>query len=161
MGRPSSSNLKKAILTGSFDPPTLGHLNLIERATQIAPHLTIGIGKSSSKAPLLSIDERVKILRSIIKLDVVVIPGLVADFAQKEKFSMIIRGIRNGSDLDYELSMARINKELCGVETLFLPSELSHIEGRFIRELVVHNGDLSPFLPKEVIKALKNRTTQV
>lgn len=161
MGQRSSSNLKKAILTGSFDPPTLGHLNLIERASQIAPLLTIGIGKSSSKAPLLSIEERAQILRSLTHLDVVVIPGLVVDYIREENFTLIIRGIRNGSDLDYELSMARINKELSGIETIFLPSELSHIEGRFIREIVEYKGDLKPFLPKQVIKALKNRTTKV
>ncbi len=154
MDLPISTNLKKAIVTGSFDPPTLGHLNIIERARQVAPDLTIGIGKSSAKEPLLPIEERAQILRKLTGLPVAIIPGLVSDYVKQERYQLIIRGIRHGSDFDYENSMARINKELSGVETLFLLSELPQIEGKFIRELIYFGGDLKPFLPPEVILAL-------
>lgn len=155
MARRGSTNSVKACLTGSFDPPTLGHLDIIERAKKLPFELVIGIGENPEKKAFLPISKRKKLLEELTGLEVVLIKGLSAVYLKEWGFDWIIRGARNGSDFEFETTMAKLNKDQTGIETLILPSYLPALEGRFIREIIRQKGKLTPFLPKLVIEAVQ------
>ncbi len=155
MARHGSTNIAKACLTGSFDPPTLGHLDIIERAKKLPFQLVIGIGENPEKKAFLPIATRKKLLEELTGLEVIIIKGLSAEYLKKNNFDWIIRGARNGSDFEFEETMAALNRDQTGIDTLILCSSHPAIEGRFIREIIKQKGKLTPFLPKLVIKALQ------
>lgn len=155
--------LKKAICAGSFDPPTLGHLNIIERGLQIFDHLIVAVATNTSKKPILAVSERVDLLKRLLKkhanVDVTSFEGLLVDFARKQGIHTLLRGIRNMSDYEYESQMALVNKALHPkIETIFMMTEgeYAHLSSTFIREILVSGGSCKGMIHPEVEKKLKN-----
>jgi pantetheine-phosphate adenylyltransferase len=145
---------KKAVIPGSFDPITFGHISLIERSAELFDEVIIAIGKNVSKTGEFPLSERIQAVEGVLKdlqpkfPDVIikydVYDGLLADFVHKNEVNVIVKGIRNATDLDYEMDQAYYNCELSGVQTIFLPalSELRHISSSAFRELFRNNADL-------------------
>jgi pantetheine-phosphate adenylyltransferase len=146
----------RALLTGTFDPPTLGHLDIIQRSLKLFDELFVGIAINPAKKPLIPLEKRKKLLQSLTQAKVVTIDGLVVDFAKKNKIDLLIRGLRSFADLDRELQMAQMNRELNGIETLLLPGnpEFAHISSSLVRELAHHGARLEKLVPQEVIRIL-------
>jgi len=150
---------KIGIFPGSFDPFTKGHENIVERFLPLFDKIIIGVGGNSSKKYHYTIDSRIKHIESIFKneqkISVEYYQGLTVSFCKEKKAQYLLRGLRNTTDFNYEKSIALMNKELEGVETLFLMTDegLSHISSTIIREVAKNNGDISPFVtnPNELI----------
>ena len=152
---------KNAIYAGSFDPVTFGHLDLIRRATKIFPRLIVAVAKNLEKEPLFSSQERVSFLREAVRdlplVEVDSFSGLLIDYASRRKARIVIRGLRAVSDFEYEFQMALTNRKLSpDLETVYLmPSEsYSYISSRMIKEIAFLGGDVSPFVPPPVARAL-------
>lgn len=142
----------RALFAGTFDPPTLGHADIIERASALFD-LTVAVARNGEKqSELFSVDERVGMLEKISPKDVHVttFAGLVSEFAKK--FDLLIRGVRSGADIDHELRMAASNRALCGVETLLLPADgaVAHVSATLVREIGAEGGDLTKFVPSGI-----------
>lgn len=155
-----------AICAGSFDPPTLGHLNIIERALKIFDRLIIGLGTNIAKQPILTPSERIELLKEILKeyknVEVTSFDGLLVDFARSKNCRILLRGIRNMSDYEYESQMALANKALYPeLETVFMMTEgqYSHLSSSFIREIIASGGScagmIHPLVEKMLIKKLR------
>lgn len=147
----------KAILAASFDPPTLGHEDLIKRAAKIFDKLYVGIGKNNKKKPYLPIKSRQALLERICKeysnVEVVLFDGLLVEYCKEHGIGIIVRGLRATLDFEYELSMAHVNKKLMEeVDTIFLPTEVenSFVSSSIVREIHEHGGDISAFVSWEV-----------
>lgn len=154
----------KALLSGSFDPPTLGHLNLIARASALFTDLYVGVGVNLAKAkPLFSIDEKILLLKEACSpyknVKVIEIKGLTVDFAREHRIDVLLRGVRDVSDMGFEFQLASANRKLTGIETLFLPadSQFSHISGTLIREIASARHSLKEFVSPEVERLLLNK----
>ena len=155
-----------AIYPGSFDPPTNGHLDIIERASGLCDELIIGVLKNSTKTPLFSPDERVNMLKAVTRdienVRVMSFEGLTVDFARQNGAKLIVRGLRALTDFDYELQLSQINKKLYGeAETIFLCTSLqySYLSSSTVKEIASYDADISDMVPhyiKElVIKKIK------
>ena len=151
-----------ALYPGSFDPPTFGHLDLIERATKIFHRLIVAVTRNDSKQSLFSIEERVAMLHEILKdnprVEIVSFAGLTADFARERGAVAIVRGLRAISDFEYEYSMALTNRKLNpDVDTVCLmPSEpYLFLSSRIVKEVARYNGDVSYAVPVLVAERLK------
>jgi len=158
--------LKKviAIYPGSFDPPTNGHLDLIERGSHIFDELVVAILRNAEKTPLFSVGERRGMLDDLtsdfknVRVDV--FDGLTVDYAAKAKASAVLRGIRALSDYEYELQMAMMNRKLRpDLETVFMmPAEqYSYLSSRLVREVARLGGDISGLVPEIVERRLKEK----
>ncbi|MEN9835740.1 MAG: hypothetical protein RL011_1933 [Pseudomonadota bacterium] len=152
------------IFAGSFDPPTYGHIDLIERATQLVDHLVIGIGASEGKVPLFSTDERIALIKSLgsklKNISVETYSGLTVDFATRVGATVSIRGVRSAIDYDYEMRMALMNQTLKpDLQTLFLPTraEFSHVSSTLAKEIARHGGACELLVPGLVARALKRK----
>jgi pantetheine-phosphate adenylyltransferase len=153
-----------AIYPGSFDPVTNGHLDVIQRAARIFDHVTVSVANNTSKKNLLTIKERVELLREVTKgiknVSVETFDGLVIEYARKKKINVLIRGLRMTSDFDYEFQIALTNRRLAeDIETVFLmPSEhVSFVSSSLLKEVASLNADISSFVPKVVERKLKER----
>lgn len=156
----------KALYSGSFDPVTNGHLDIIQRAARLFDGLVIAVGAHHSKSSLLPADERVALLKSVISelpkdirdnLEVVTFSGLVVDAARQAGASVIVRGLRSGTDLDYEEQMAGMNHELAvDIETVFLSAspEVRHIASSLVKQIAALGGDIRAFVPPKVAERL-------
>lgn len=154
--------MRKALLAGTFDPPTLGHLDLILRASKLCEILVVAIGKNPEKKGFIfNEDERKRFLQEMThhspQIQVTMFQGLVTEFAKQEGVDVLIRGVRSSSDLEKEQQMAWANRELTGIETLFLLAEQKAISSTLIRELASYGASLKNFLPNMVEKQLHNR----
>ena len=154
-----------AVYPGSFDPFTLGHLDIAKRAAATFDALTIVVVHNPSKTPLMSLQERAEAIRAAfgelpktICVDVLE-TGLLADYCNKIGASVIVKGVRSNNDVDYELPMARVNRDLSGVETVMLPAsgEYAHISSTLVRQVFELGGDASAYLPAPVAKLLKEK----
>ena len=150
--------LKIAIYPGSFDPVTLGHLDIIERAAKIVDELVVAVLMNGSKSPLFTVTERVDMLREVTKhignVKVMSFSGLLVDFAKEINASIIIRGLRAITDFEYELQMAQTNHILNDkIDTVFLTSNLeySYRSSSTVKEVASFGGDISKFVPEYVI----------
>jgi pantetheine-phosphate adenylyltransferase len=155
-----------AVYPGSFDPITLGHLDIILRACKICDKLIIAVGKNSYKknTSLLTISKRIELIEKVVndldgnirqKIEISSFDGLLVDFVKEKKSNLIIRGLRAFSDFDYEFNLAMINSKISNdVETIFLMANENKqfISSKFVKELLELNIDLSPFLPKIIIE---------
>jgi len=156
--------MSKAIYPGTFDPVTLGHLDLIKRAAAVFDTLIVGVGENPAKKTLFTNRERVAMLRkeaaSLRNVTVKGFKGLLVDFAVREGASILIRGVRSMSDFEYELQMAVANRQSAGVETLFMsPSpEYACISARLIKELSAEGGHVSAFVSPAVAAKLAAKT---
>ncbi|MDP1834385.1 MAG: pantetheine-phosphate adenylyltransferase [Chlamydiales bacterium] len=157
--------MNKALVSGTFDPPTLGHLDIIERAAKLTPQLIVGVAANSEKNTLFSLDERLEMLRQttshLNNVSVVQIDGLVADFVQKQGIDCIVRGLRSCSD-ENEFRMALANRQMSGVETLFLVAspQLTHLSSSLIREIAASGHHLEAFVPSSLIHCIYQKISK-
>ena len=158
--------MRRALYAGTFDPVTLGHLDLIERGSRLFPGLTVGVADNPRKAPLFTAAERVALLERAVKsrripgVRVVSFRGLVVDWARAHGLSVLLRGVRTTSDFEYEYQMALTNRALDGgIESVFvMPSEeFAYLSSTLIREVVRGGGDVSRWVTPEVARALRDR----
>ncbi len=158
--------MKTGFFAGSFDPPTLGHLDLIQRAHALCDHLIIGVGVHSEKAALFSKEERVEMLKKITKhLDHVVVihfEGLVVEAATKAQATSLFRGLRSPNEFKHEHEMATANRKSGRLETCFLLTrpELSKVSSSLVRELATHGKRLSGFVPNAIEELIFNIPTR-
>jgi Phosphopantetheine adenylyltransferase (EC 2.7.7.3) len=155
--------LKRAVYPGTFDPFTLGHLDIVERAVKIFDDVIIAVANPRHKEPLLPIDVRKNlIIESVSHLknvSVMEFEGLLVDFLKKLGIRTVIRGLRAVSDYDYELKMAWINKKLYDeMETIFLLSseQFAYLSSSFVKEIFSLGGDIRPFVPRAVAEYLES-----
>ena len=156
-----------AIYPGSFDPITSGHLDVIERGSRIFGRLVVAILQNEAKAPLFTVEDRVEMLREVVKpfpnVSVDCFEGLLADYADRQGASVILRGIRFISDYEYELQMALMNRRLRpNVETVFLLAgeQFSFLSSRLVKEVISLGGNISGLVPKSVEDRLRQRLTK-
>lgn len=155
--------MKIALLPGSFDPITIAHVDILERALPLFDKIVVGIGLNSSKQNYLSGKKREEIVKSLFannnKVEVQLYKGLTIDFCKKIKAKYMVRGIRTASDFEYERAIAQINQTMMPeVETILLLSrpEYSAISSTIVRDILRNKGDISPFIPKEAISFFKS-----
>ena len=149
--------MKKALSPGSFDPITLGHKNIIEKALLLFDKVVIGIGENESKNNLLTIKSRMLLLKKCFKnnpkIEILTYQGLTIDFCKKENIKFIIRGVRDCLDFEYEKKMSFMNEDLNNTITTFLipcSKEFSGISSTLIKSLIKNNGNYSKFIPLEI-----------
>lgn len=156
--------MSKAIYPGSFDPVTLGHIDVITRAAKIFDEIIVGVLINSSKSPLFSVDERVNMLKevcgSLENVRVISFDGFSVDFAKEQNANVIIRGLRAITDFEYELQMAQTNRVLNPkIDTLFLTTSIdySYLSSSIVKEVASLGGDISRFVPEPIIKKVYDR----
>ena len=154
--------MSKAIFPGTFDPVTLGHEGLVRRALKIFDAIVIGIGANSEKKTLFSQEQRLAMLKATFadskNISIEIFEGLTVDFAKKMGATTIIRGIRNGIDLEYEKPISAINHELNpDIETVFIVPDgsTSHISSSLVREVIKYKGRLDTLIPAAAIRLIQ------
>jgi pantetheine-phosphate adenylyltransferase len=150
-----------AIYPGSFDPLTLGHLDVIERAANLFDHLIVSVGVNSAKQPLLKPEERAEAIKasvaSLPNVEVDTFQGLLAEYARSKGAAAIVRGLRATADFEYEFQMATVNRKLTGhIETVFLMTkwEHSYLSSTIVKEVARLGGDYTPLVPDPVAKMI-------
>ena len=156
--------MKKAIYPGSFDPLTLGHLDIIERSARIVDELVVGVLNNSAKNSLFSLDERVSMIKemtdSMPNVTVTSFNGLLVDYMREIDATMIVRGLRAVTDFEFELQIAQTNHvENPEVETIFLTTSLqySYLSSTIVKEFASYGGDLSKFVPARFIDRIYDK----
>ena len=156
--------MRAALCPGSFDPPTNGHIDVIERAARHFDHVIAAVIANPSKEPLLSLEDRKALLSEAIahidNASVDSFDGLLVDFANARGVSVIVKGLRAVSDYEYELQMAQMNAALLhGLDTLFLPSkpDWSFLSSSLVKQVARYGGGVDGLVPVHVAKALKQR----
>ena len=155
---------KIAIYPGSFDPPTYGHMNIVERGLEIFEKIIIAVARNTSKKSLLSPDERTELLKTLFKgrrdVEVDQFEGLLVDYAKKKKTNVILRGLRTVADYEYELQMSFSNKSINPqVETIFMMTEskFSHISSTIIKEIAYFSGSVKGMVHPLVEKTIRQK----
>lgn len=150
--------MRVGIYPGSFDPVTLGHLDIIERASRMVDLLVIGVMVNGAKSPMFTSDERVRLLKKVIKdmpnVTVEANDGLLVDFAREKNANLIIRGLRAVTDFEYELQLAQTNHKLSPeTDTVFLTTsvEYSYVSSSIVREIASYGGDITQFVPECIV----------
>jgi pantetheine-phosphate adenylyltransferase len=153
-----------ALYAGSFDPPTYGHLDLVERAARLFPQVIVAVGTHPTRSPVFGVPERLALLAEIVKpfsnVTVQSFDGLLVDYAEKIGARVVVRGLRVGSDFEYELQIAHANADLApGIDTIFLPTRANYgfISASLVREIASYGGDVSRYTPKAVCDALRSK----
>ena len=152
--------MKIAVFPGSFDPITLGHVDLVRRAVPLFDKIIVAVGINNYKTTLFSLEKRTEWLKQVFKdyenVEISYFEGLTVRFCQERGAHYLIRGLRNASDFDYEKTISQINIMGKEVETIFLISqpEFSHISSTIVREVIKGNGDVSAFVPEIIAKDL-------
>ena len=157
-------NRKVAMLPGSFDPPTIGHVDIIERCAALYDKIYVVIADNINKKTLFSAQERKEMFREILKehknIEIEIWSGLVVDFAEKFDVGVIVRGVRAMNDFGYELELAMTYKQMLPeVEVLFIPTDPKYflIRSSSIKEMAVFGADISKMVPKTVLDAVNNK----
>ncbi|CAM2827484.1 MULTISPECIES: pantetheine-phosphate adenylyltransferase [Vibrio] len=160
----SKKRLSRVIYPGTFDPITNGHLDLIERAADMFDEVIIAVAASPSKNTMFTLEERVAFAQQVTQhLDNVSskgFSGLMVDFAKQENANVLIRGLRTTVDFEYEFGLTNMYRRLMpGLESVFLTPAEEHafISSTIVREVAIHGGDVTNFVPKAVAAALKNQ----
>ena len=158
------SNESVAIYAGSFDPPTYGHLDLVERASRLFTHLVVGIGINPVRTPLLTVQERLDLLEQICRpfdnVRVVSFSGLAIEYARELGARVIVRGLRAATDFEYELQIAHANADLGPeIDTVFLPTRTNYgfISASLVREIARHGGSIERYAPLEVCAVMRKK----
>ena len=153
-----------AVYPGSFDPITLGHLDIIKRTAAVFDKVIIGVLINKAKKPLFSIEERVELIKEVTKnipnVEIVSFNGLLIEFSDKMKADVIVRGIRAVSDFEYEFQMSLTNKKLNpDLETIFLTSraEYMFLSSSIVKQIATLNGDITNFVPECIHDEIKKR----
>lgn len=149
---------RTAVYPGTFDPVTLGHMDIISRAARIVDRLVIGVTTNPSKSPMFTVEERMAMVRREVaglegEIHVVAFDSLLMDFAEREGAEMIVRGLRAVADFEYEYQMAGMNQQLNDrIETVFLMADVSlqPIASRLVKEIAIYGGDISRFVTLSV-----------
>lgn len=163
----SSSVSLTAVYPGTFDPMTLGHADLMRRASQLFDHLIIAVAAGHHKRTMFSVDERLEMAKELARdhanVEVVSFSGLLRDFVVDHGGKVVVRGLRAVSDFEYEFQMAGMNRQLMpDVETVFLtPSDqYQFVSGTFVREIAMLGGDVSKFVAPSVLARLQARVAR-
>ncbi|MDD6571348.1 MAG: pantetheine-phosphate adenylyltransferase [Thermoflexaceae bacterium] len=150
--------MRTAVYPGSFDPVTMGHLDIINRSALLVDKLIVGVLNNNSKSPLFSVNERVNMLKEVTKdipnVEVMSFSGLLVDFLKELDAKIVIRGLRAVTDFEYELQMSQTNRLLDNsIDTIFLNTNLkySYLSSSVVREVARYGGDISKFVPEQVI----------
>ena len=149
--------MKRAVFPGSFDPITLGHVDIINRALPLFDEIVIAIGTNSAKKYMFSLEQRIGFIKKTYatnkKISVTSYKGLTIDFCKKNNIDFILRGLRNPADFEFEKAIAQTNRTLSQIETVFLltSAETSYISSSIVREILKYNGDVSLLVPKAVL----------
>ena len=156
--------MTRAIYPGSFDPVTLGHLDIIKRASKIFDELIVGVLNNNSKSPLFSVEKRVKMLNDVVKdlpnVKVMSFEGLLVDFARKVDAQIIVRGLRAVTDFEYELQMSQTNTVLNeNVDTIFFTTSLeyAYLSSSTVREAAYFGADISKFVQESVVQQVYDK----
>ena len=150
--------MNTAIFPGSFDPITLGHVDIIERALPLCDSLIIAVGENKDKKYMFSLQQRIEFIMKTFsnepKISVQTYKGLTVNFCKEVEATAILRGLRNPADFEFEKSIAQINRRLTEIDTLFLLTSADHsyISSGIVREIMIHNGDYTSLVPKAVKK---------
>ncbi len=150
--------MKKAVFPGSFDPITLGHVDIITRGLPLFDEIILAIGVNSDKKYMFSLEDRVRFLKETFtdepKIKVETYKGMTVDFCKRQKAGFILRGLRNGIDLEFEKTIGQTNFKLSGVETVFFitSSGKSHISSTVVRDVIRNGGDYHFMVPDVVRK---------
>jgi pantetheine-phosphate adenylyltransferase len=155
--------MRRAVCPGSFDPVTLGHLDIIGRAARLYDEVVVAVGINASKKRMFSFEERTEMLReataawSNVRVDS--FDGLIVDFCKANDVQVIVKGLRAISDFDYELQMAQMNHGLQGVETMFMTTNplYSFLSSSLVKEVATYGGDVSGSVPDAVHRRLLDR----
>jgi pantetheine-phosphate adenylyltransferase len=157
------------VYPGTFDPVTLGHLDIIRRGAKLVDRLVIGVTTNPAKSPMFSVEERVAMVRreaAVVEgvIDVVTFDSLLMDFAEREKATVIVRGLRAVADFEYEYQMAGMNQQLNNrVETVFLMADvaLQPIASRLVKEIALYGGPIHRFVPPAVAEDVRARVERI
>jgi pantetheine-phosphate adenylyltransferase len=155
--------MRRAVCPGSFDPVTLGHLDIVERASAIYDEVTVAVLVNKKKSSLFTVEERMDLLRQVtatygnVRVDS--FHGLLVDYCRTQQIPVIVKGLRAISDFDYELQMAQMNHGLAGVETLFMTTNplYSFLSSSLVKEVATYGGDVSGLVPSLVHDSLTER----
>ena len=161
------SNRKIAVYPGVFDPITLGHLDIIRRGAALFDHLVVAVAGNPSKKSVFTTDERLAMVREAVRgirgVTVDSYEGLTVEYVGRLKASVILRGLRQHSDFQYEYQLALTNRTISGIETLFVMADekAAYISSHLVREVVALGADVSRLVPRHVVKALKAKAAAV
>ncbi|CAB4544947.1 CoaD Phosphopantetheine adenylyltransferase [actinobacterium SCGC AAA044-D11] len=155
--------MKRVVCPGTFDPITLGHLDIIKRASSIFDEVTIAVMVNQTKKTLFTVEERIEMTREVtsqypnVKVDSW--SGLLVDYCKNNDIAIIVKGLRAVTDFDYELQMSQVNLQLQGVETLFLSTAPAHsfLSSSLVKEIASYGGDVSSYIPAILLERLKSR----
>lgn len=167
MGR--EMNMRIGVYPGTFDPITLGHMDIIRRGAKLVDRLVIGVTTNASKSPMFSVDDRLAMVRREVaaigsEIEVVSFDSLLMDFAERMGASMILRGLRAVADFEYEYQMAGMNQQLNNrVETVFLMADvaLQPIASRLVKEIAIYGGEISRFVSPAVAADVARRVNEI
>ncbi|MDF2538236.1 MAG: coaD [Herbinix sp.] len=163
--------MKIGIYPGSFDPITLGHLDIIMRASGLVDKLIIGVLKNNTKKPLFTADERVELIKRVIKdkpntdhITVESFDGLLVDFAKQRDAQIIVRGLRAVTDFEYELQIAQTNHKInTMIDTVFFTTsvEFSYLSSSVVKEIAAFGGDIKQFVPESIIQSVYDKFNSI
>jgi pantetheine-phosphate adenylyltransferase len=161
--------IRTGVYPGTFDPVTLGHMDIIRRGAKLVDRLVIGVTTNPSKSPMFTVEERMAMVRREIAglhgdIEVVSFDSLLMDFAEREGASMIVRGLRAVADFEYEYQMAGMNQQLnANIETVFLMADVSlqPIASRLVKEIALYGGDVGKFVPPAVVIEVRERVDRI
>ncbi len=155
--------MRKAVCPGSFDPVTNGHIDIIGRAAALFDEVTVMVAFNVNKAGLFTVDERIQMLNEVSagwsNVQVDAYSGLLVDFCRERGIPAVVKGLRAVSDFDYELQMAQMNRQLGGIETLFVPTSAtySYLSSSLLKEVAALGGDVAGLVPDAVATRLRER----
>ncbi len=158
-------SMRVAIYPGSFDPVTLGHLDIIRRASVVFDRLIVAVMHNQNKKPMFSVDERMDFLKrttgDLPNVEIASVGGLLADYAKQEGACAVVKGLRAVSDFEYEFQMALANRKLNPeLDTVFLmtSAEYMYLSSSVVKDIAVHGGSVAGFVPAEIIDDIVRRT---
>ena len=150
--------MRIGVCPGSFDPVTLGHLDILERGSRIVDRLVVGVLENSSKSPMFTVEERIALLKKATEdlpnVEVLPFSGLLVDFLKEQNAAIVIRGLRAVTDFEYELQLAQANRSLLPqMETVFLTTNVSYsyISSTIVKDVLRHNGNVEHFVPASIL----------
>ena len=162
-------SVRTGVYPGTFDPVTLGHMNIIRRGPKLVDRLVVGVTTNPSKSTMFTVEERMSMMKREVadvdgEIHVVGFDSLLMDFAEREGAGMILRGLRGGGDFEYEFQMVGMNQQLNNrIETVFLMADvaLQPIASRWVKEIAMFGGDIHKFVPPDVSDEVVARVKQL
>lgn len=162
-GQPSTSRTR-VVCPGSYDPVTNGHVDIIGRAAALFDEVIVAVGANTSKrGGLFTVDERVQLLTEACEglpgVEIDTFDGLLVDYCAERSATGVVKGLRFAKDFDYELQMAHMNRQMSGLETIFLPTaqEWGAVSSTLVREIAILGGDISPYVPASLVARVVER----